>query len=147
MFVMCKNESVEASISVVKAFFADTRKLATVDDGNITMEAENGAPVVGGVAPTTVRGAPDSFVATFTKSGATPDGGFALEWEGSIGCIAAFTHGFELKVLSPTSTQVYHYEKFTGGVVGCMPAPVAAAIVAEGYVKFELALKAACEKA
>ena len=92
---------------------------------------------------------PDAILClTFTKAGATSDGQTVeLEWEGAIGCIATFTHGFTLTALGPTQTQVHHYEKFTGGVVGCLPAPAAAGIVVEGYVKFELALKAACEKA
>ena len=118
--------------------------LAKIDSGNITIE---GKPRVGGTAPTTVRGAPAPFIAQFIKAGeASEDGTHELVWIGAIGCIARFEHGFHIIPDGPEKTTVTHYEKFVGGILGCLPAETARGIVADGYGEFERDLKAVCEK-
>jgi hypothetical protein len=134
-----------APSSTVISYLTVYKQLATVDAGNITITGEPAR--VGGTAEFRIRGAPAPFSGTFTKAGQAPNGAFELEWNGSIGFVATFEHGFVVVMDGPSKTTLTHYEKFVGGVVGCLPVGLAKAIVADGYASFETALKEACEEA
>lgn len=62
-----------------------------------------------------------------------------------MGCICSFEHGFIAKKATELITTFTHYEKLTGGVLGCLPASIGKGIVKKNYDDFNAILKDARE--